>query len=75
MAIDHIGNISSASVPTALDESRRKGRLAEDDLVVMVALGGGMAWASTLYRWAGPEVIQKARQLTSNGKTPPSAGP
>lgn len=61
LAIDHIGNTSSASVPIALDEARRAGRFADGDRLLLFALGGGMAWASTLLAWAAPETIAAGR--------------
>jgi 3-oxoacyl-[acyl-carrier-protein] synthase-3 len=49
--IDRYGNTSSASVPLALDEANRAGRIKSGDLVLMVAFGGGMIWGSALVRW------------------------
>lgn len=49
--IDRYGNTSSASVPIALDEAARTGRLQPDQLVCLAAFGGGLTWASTLIRW------------------------
>lgn len=49
--IDRFGNTSSASVPITLDEGVRSGRIVRDDLVVMMAIGSGMAWGSALVRW------------------------
>lgn len=49
--IDRFGNTSTASIPMALDEVVKKGILAEGDLVVFVAFGGGLTWASTTVRW------------------------
>lgn len=62
MAIDHTGNTSSASVPTALDEFARKGQFEEDDRVLLLALGGGMAWGSTIFRWCSKATIAEARK-------------
>ena len=62
MSIDHTGNTSSASVPIALDEYVRRGGLADGDQLLMLALGGGMGWGSTLYTWAGPETVSKSRR-------------
>lgn len=45
------GNISSATVPIALDEAHRQGRLRPGDLVLLAAFGGGLAWGSALIRW------------------------
>jgi len=48
--IDRYGNTSSASVPIALDEARRAGKIGPGDTVVMVAFGGGLTWASAVAR-------------------------
>lgn len=61
MAIDHTGNTSSASVPTAMDEFARAGKFKEGDQVLLLALGGGMAWGSTIFRWCSKETIAAAR--------------
>ena len=49
--IDKYGNTSAATVPIAIDEAKREGRLKKGDLVALVAFGGGMTWASALLRW------------------------
>jgi 3-oxoacyl-[acyl-carrier-protein] synthase III len=51
MTIEKYGNISSATVPIALDEAVRSGKLKKDDLVVLSAFGGGLTWGSSLIRW------------------------
>ena len=48
--IDRYGNTSSASVIMGLDESRRKGLLQEGDIILMLALGGGLCWASMVVK-------------------------
>lgn len=48
--IDRFGNTSAASVPMGLDEGRRSGKLKEGDLVLMVAIGAGLTWATMLVR-------------------------
>lgn len=58
MSIDHTGNTSSASVPTALDEAARAGRFKDGDQILMLALGGGMGWGSTVYTWKDPKHLQ-----------------
>ncbi|HET9950458.1 MAG TPA: beta-ketoacyl-ACP synthase III [Candidatus Eisenbacteria bacterium] len=45
------GNTSSASIPLALDEARREGRIKKGDLVAMVTFGGGFTWASAVVEW------------------------
>lgn len=49
--IEKYGNTSAASVPIALDEAVRAGRLEKGDLVILVAFGAGLTWGSTLLRW------------------------
>ncbi len=49
--IDRVGNTSAASVPIAMDEANRKGLLNPGDVVVLVAFGGGLTWASMVLRW------------------------
>lgn len=49
--LDRYGNTSAASVPIALDEAYRAGRIQSGDLVLLVAFGAGLTWASTLIRW------------------------
>jgi 3-oxoacyl-[acyl-carrier-protein] synthase-3 len=48
--IDRYGNTSAASIPIALDEAWRQGKLSEGDAVVFVAFGGGLTWASAVVR-------------------------
>jgi 3-oxoacyl-[acyl-carrier-protein] synthase-3 len=49
--IERYGNTSAASVPIALDEAAREGRIRRGDIVVLVAFGGGLSWSSTVVRW------------------------
>lgn len=49
--VHRYGNTSSASIPIALDEANRSGRLAPGNLVLLDAFGGGLTWASALVRW------------------------
>jgi 3-oxoacyl-[acyl-carrier-protein] synthase-3 len=48
--IDRVGNTSAASVPLCLDELRAAGRIKEGQTVMFVAFGGGLTWASSLWR-------------------------
>ncbi len=45
------GNTSSASIPIALDECLKDGKIVEGDLVLMTAFGGGVTWGGTLVRF------------------------
>ncbi len=49
--IEKYGNTSAGSVPMALDEAVREGKIKRGDLVVFVAFGAGLTWGSTLVRW------------------------
>lgn len=58
MSMDHVvvtiekqGNTSSASVPLALDEAIRDGRIQRGQRVLLEAFGGGFAWGSALFRF------------------------
>jgi len=49
--LDRYGNTSAASIPIALDEAVRAGRLEEGDILLLDAFGGGLTWGSALVRW------------------------
>lgn len=49
--VDRFGNTSAASIPIALDEARRSGRLKSGDLVLFVAFGAGLTYGGALVRW------------------------
>ena len=49
--IENYGNTSAASVPIALDEANRAGKIKKGDHVIMVAFGGGLIWGSALIKW------------------------
>ncbi|WP_420435480.1 beta-ketoacyl-ACP synthase III [Candidatus Poriferisodalis sp.] len=53
MVIERTGNTSSASIPLALDDAVRGGRISEGDHVLLVGFGAGMTSASALLRWSG----------------------
>ena len=50
ITVDRHANTSAASIPLALAEARNDGRICTGDLVLMEALGGGLAWGSALVR-------------------------
>ncbi|MBW3572134.1 MAG: 3-oxoacyl-ACP synthase, partial [Gemmatimonadetes bacterium] len=49
--VDRYGNMSSASIPVALDEAIEAGRIGEGSLVLMVAFGAGFTWAANVVRF------------------------
>ncbi|WWP00849.1 MAG: beta-ketoacyl-ACP synthase III [Candidatus Dasytiphilus stammeri] len=48
ITIDRHGNTSAASVPSALDEAVRDGRIQQGQLILLEAFGGGLTWGSAL---------------------------
>lgn len=50
--IAEYGNTSAASIPMALSETVRAGRVKAGDLIVFVAFGGGLSWGAVAWRWA-----------------------
>lgn len=51
MNLNRYGNTSAASIPLALDEAVRNGKVKDGDLILLDAFGGGFTWASALIRW------------------------
>jgi len=49
--IERLGNTSSASLPMTLDEANRGGQLQEGQLLLMMAIGAGLAWGGAVVRW------------------------
>jgi 3-oxoacyl-[acyl-carrier-protein] synthase-3 len=49
--LDRFGNTSAASIPLALDEARRAGRVRPGDTTLFVAFGAGLTYGSALVRW------------------------
>lgn len=48
--LERYGNTSAASIPIALDEAKRQGRIRKGDLVLIAAFGAGLTWGSALIR-------------------------
>jgi 3-oxoacyl-[acyl-carrier-protein] synthase-3 len=51
ITVDRHANTSAASIPLALDVAVRDGRIKKGDLVLMLAMGGGLTWGAGLVRW------------------------
>ncbi|RMF79171.1 MAG: ketoacyl-ACP synthase III [Nitrospirae bacterium] len=49
--VDRVGNTSAASIPLAMADAVREGRLRRGDLVLATAFGGGLTWGSVLFRY------------------------
>jgi 3-oxoacyl-(acyl-carrier-protein) synthase III len=55
MTIERYGNTGAASVPITLDDAVRGGLVFAEDVVLLLAFGGGMSWGAAALRWAGPK--------------------
>lgn len=53
--LERFGNTSAASIPLALEEAWREGKIKHGDLVLLVAFGSGLTWGATLLRWHEPK--------------------
>jgi 3-oxoacyl-[acyl-carrier-protein] synthase-3 len=49
--VNRYGNTSAASIPLALDEAVKEGRIKKGDLVELVTFGAGFTWAAAVIRW------------------------
>jgi 3-oxoacyl-[acyl-carrier-protein] synthase-3 len=49
--VDKYGNMSSASIPVALDEAVEAGRIKSGDTLVLVGFGGGLTWGACVLTW------------------------
>jgi 3-oxoacyl-[acyl-carrier-protein] synthase-3 len=56
VTLDQYGNTSSASIPLCLDYAWRTGRLQPGQRLMMMGLGGGLAWGTVMIRWMGAPV-------------------
>ena len=53
LTVDRHGNTSAASIPLALDDARREGRLESGTRLLLTAFGGGLTWGSCVLTWTG----------------------
>ena len=51
VTVDRHANTSAASIPLALDEAARDGRIRRGQHVLMEAIGGGFTWGAVLAKW------------------------
>jgi 3-oxoacyl-[acyl-carrier-protein] synthase-3 len=49
--VHRVGNTSAASIPLAMVDARDQGRMRRGDLVLATSFGGGLTWASALFRY------------------------
>lgn len=77
MNVDWAGNTSAASIPIALCDAVKSGRLKPDDNIVFVGFGGGLTWASAVVKWdvTPPDVSfldrewKRARYIAARGRS------
>ena len=51
MTVENHANTSAASIPLALNEAVKDGRIQDRDVVVLEAMGGGFTWGASVVRW------------------------
>jgi 3-oxoacyl-[acyl-carrier-protein] synthase III len=51
LTVDRHGNTSAASIPLALDEAVRAGRIMRDDVILLEGVGGGFTWGAALLKY------------------------
>lgn len=51
MTVAQHANTSAASIPLAMYQAQKEGRIRQNDLVLIEAMGGGLTWGSALIRW------------------------
>jgi 3-oxoacyl-[acyl-carrier-protein] synthase-3 len=49
--LDRYGNTTAASIPLALEEAVREGRIQDGDFILLVAFGAGLTWGATVIQW------------------------
>ena len=47
----HYGNTSAASIPLALDEAVRLGKIQSEDIVAISGFGAGLSWGAVIFQW------------------------
>jgi 3-oxoacyl-[acyl-carrier-protein] synthase-3 len=57
--VQNYGNTSAASIPLAIDEAYRDGKIKEGDIVVVVGFGAGLTWAAGVLKWTMPSVASE----------------
>lgn len=50
--LNKYGNMSAASIPVALDEAYKEGKIKKGDNVVLVGFGGGLTWGASVVNWS-----------------------
>ncbi|CAN5517635.1 beta-ketoacyl-ACP synthase III [soil metagenome] len=67
--LDRYGNTSAASIPIAMVEAEQAGKLGEGDNLVLVAFGGGLAWAASVVRWGTEGVCRHDAEAAGTARS------
>jgi 3-oxoacyl-[acyl-carrier-protein] synthase-3 len=51
VTVDKQGNTSAATIPLAIDEALRDGKIKDGNIIALTALGGGLTWGSAIIKW------------------------
>ena len=51
--LDEYGNTSAGSIPLALDEAVRSGKIKKGDTLAVTGFGAGLSWGACVIRWGG----------------------
>ena len=51
--VDEYGNTSAGSIPLALDEAVRSGKIKKGDTLAVTGFGAGLSWGACVIRWGG----------------------
>jgi 3-oxoacyl-[acyl-carrier-protein] synthase-3 len=62
--VDRYGNTSTASIPIAVCEAARDGRMNPGDNIVFVGFGAGLTWGAAVVRWSGPSPARRKMHPT-----------
>ncbi|NES01669.1 MAG: ketoacyl-ACP synthase III [Okeania sp. SIO2F4] len=57
--LSNYGNTSAASIPLALDEAVRKGKVKSGDIIAASGFGAGLTWGAVIFEWSGIDLSQK----------------
>ncbi len=51
VSVNKYGNTSAASIPLSIDQELKNGKIKDDDTIVLVGFGGGLAWGAMTIKW------------------------
>ncbi|MBZ0189451.1 MAG: hypothetical protein K8F91_24610, partial [Candidatus Obscuribacterales bacterium] len=54
--VDEMGNTSAASIPLALWQALKLGRIKKDSILCLVGFGGGLTWGAAIVKWDAVDI-------------------